>query len=118
MKKQAGITARGEPGQYLDFVRRVIKAAGRRVSLTDPEDLAKLITIRAELDEAIQAAVDGLRADGFTWKSIGEATGTTGQAANMKWGRPGGAISAENVGYVEIDTKWAVDHSRSVTVGE
>lgn len=72
---------------YLGMVRRVVKAAGRRVSHADPEDLAELIAIRADLDDAIQAAVNGLRADGFTWESIGTATGTTRQAALMKWGR-------------------------------
>ena len=120
MEKKAGITVRGEPKEYVDFVRRVIRAAGRRVSMTDPEDLAKLIAIRGELDSAIQAAVDGLRADGFTWKSIGEATGTTGQAANMKWGHPGGAEdeSAENVRYVELDDKCLVDDSSRAAVGE
>jgi hypothetical protein len=101
------------------MVRRVIKAAGKRVSMADPEDLAKLIAIREELDQAIQAAVDGLREDGFTWRTIGEATGTTGQAANMKWGKGGEvAEGADNVRYVEIDTEWAVNHSHTVTVGE
>ena len=87
MPTKAKVTPRGEPADYISFVQRVIRAAGKRVSVADPEDLAKLIAIRNELEGAIQAAVDGLRSDGFTWKSIGEATGTTGQAANMKWGR-------------------------------
>ena len=102
-------------------MRRIIRAAGRNVSVADPEDLAKLIAIRNELELAIRAAVDGLRADGFTWKTIGEATGTTGQAANMKWGPASGGAdpeSAGNVRCVEIDTEWAVGHSRNVTVGQ
>jgi hypothetical protein len=73
----------------------MIRAAGKRVSHADLEDLTELIGIRADLDEAIQAAVDGLREDGFTWKDIGAATGTTGQAATMKWGRRKGRWKAK-----------------------
>jgi len=73
--------------EYLKMLRRMVRDAGRRVGRADPEDLAELVAIRGDLDAAIRAAVDGLRADGFTWASIGEATGTTRQAALMKWGR-------------------------------
>lgn len=79
---------------YFRMLRRMVKAAGKRVSHADAEDLAELVGIRAELDEAIQIAVDGLRADGYTWRDIGEATGTTGQAATMKWGRRQGRWKA------------------------
>ncbi|HSS12231.1 MAG TPA: hypothetical protein VLL25_20250 [Acidimicrobiales bacterium] len=71
--------------EYLKMLRRMVKAAGTRVGHADPEDLAELIAIRTDLDTAIRRAVDGLRADGFTWQSIGDATGTTRQAALMKW---------------------------------
>ena len=69
------------------MLRRMVRDAGRRVGRADPEDLAELVAIRADLDAAIRAAVDGLRAGGFTWASIGEATGTSRQAALMKWSR-------------------------------
>ena len=120
MQTKGRVTQQTEAGKYVCFVQRIIRAAGKKVSVADPEDLAKLIAIRNELEVAIQAAVDGLREDGFTWRTIGEATGTTGQAANMKWGRSGGVTdeSAENVRYVQIDTEWAINHSHAVTVGE
>lgn len=120
MSDQGEVTPPSDAQEYLGFVRRIIRAAGRKVSVADPEDLAKLIAIRDELEVAIRAAVDGLRADGFTWKTIGEATGTTGQAANMKWGPSGGADpeSAENVRYVEIDAKCVVSRSHAAAVGE
>jgi hypothetical protein len=72
--------------EYLRMVRRMIRGAGKRVGRADPEDLAELVRLQAELDEAIRAAVAGLRGDGFTWESLGSATGTTRQAALMKWG--------------------------------
>lgn len=66
---------------------RLIKAAGRRASREDPEQLAELVNLQDILAEAIQMAVDGQRAAGITWQSIGEATGTTKQAAIQKWAR-------------------------------
>ena len=67
------------------MVRRMLVAGGRKVGQGDPEHLAQLVALRADLDEAIQVAVDGQRAGGITWQSIGDATGTTRQAALMKW---------------------------------
>jgi hypothetical protein len=76
-----------ETHEFLKMLRRMVRAAGTRVGRADPEDLAELIAIRIDLDAAIQRAVDGLREDGFTWQSIGDATGTSRQAALMKWRR-------------------------------
>jgi len=63
----------------------MVTAAGRRASQGDVEVLAELAAIRLEVDAAMLEAVRGLRAAGYTWKDIGAATGTTGQAATMKW---------------------------------
>jgi hypothetical protein len=71
--------------EYVQSVGRMIRAAGRRVGQADPDDLALLVNLHAALDDAIQAAVDGQRAAGIRWRSIGEATGTTPQAAVQKW---------------------------------
>lgn len=75
-----------ENDDYLAMVRRIVRAAGRRASHADPADLAALMAIRADLDDAILDAVRGLRRCGFTWASIGEALGTTRQAAQLRWG--------------------------------
>lgn len=73
-------------GDYLEMVARVVTAAGNRVADEDPDKLAKLIQLRDVLDVAILDAVRGLRDAGITWEDIGTATGTTRQAALMKWG--------------------------------
>lgn len=70
---------------YFKMVGRMLRCAGKRAGEADAEDLAALIALRADLDAAIQAAVDGLREDGITWQTIGDATGTTKQAAIQKW---------------------------------
>jgi hypothetical protein len=75
---------------YFLMLGRMMRAAGRRVGTADVEDLALLIGVRADLDRAIQAAVDGLRDRGATWQLIGDATGTTKQAAIGKWNRKPG----------------------------
>lgn len=76
-----------ETADYLAAVRRMLRAAGRRVADGDPVDLGELVGLRAELDEVIAAGVAGLRSQGVTWASIGEATGTSRQAAIQKWNR-------------------------------
>lgn len=74
-----------ETSDYLSACKRMLRAAGRRVGRADPEDLTKLVELRAILDDSIVAAVAGLRRDGFTWETIGRSTGTTRQAAIQKW---------------------------------
>jgi hypothetical protein len=76
-----------ETADFLAAVRRMLRAAGRRVADGDPVDLAELVALRAELDGIIADGVAGLRAQGVTWASIGEATGTSRQAAIQKWNR-------------------------------
>lgn len=73
------------PGDYVAMVGRIIRAAGRRVAEADPEELALLVGLHDDLDQAINAAVMGQRATGITWQSIGEALGTSKQAAIQKW---------------------------------
>lgn len=76
------------------MIRRMLRAMARRAASADPDDLAMLLAMRAELDSAIADAVAGLRAAGFTWESISEATGTTRQAACQRWGRSARSESA------------------------
>ena len=55
------------------MLRRMLSATSRRVGKADLEDLTELVGIRADLDACIQGAIDGLRAGGYTWESIGSA---------------------------------------------
>lgn len=70
---------------YLRAVARLLTASGTRVADGDPTDLKQLLELRDVLDEAILEAVRGLRESGATWEDIGEACGTTRQAALMRW---------------------------------
>jgi hypothetical protein len=68
------------------MVSRMLGAAGRRVGQADPEQLTDLIQLRDLVDQAIIGAVAGLRHSGSTWQEIGDACGTTRQAAIMRYG--------------------------------
>lgn len=64
----------------------MIDAAGRRVGRADAEDLAELARLHDVIDAAMVEGIRGLRADGYTWESIGASLGVTRQAALMRWG--------------------------------
>ena len=67
------------------FMRRIMRAAAARVGAADPEDLAEMLGLVAELDAAIVRAVEGMRTAGYSWAQIASATGTTRQAAHARW---------------------------------
>jgi hypothetical protein len=70
------------------MVTRMIRAYGRRVANADMEDLTDMVAMRALLDDAITAAVSHLRDHHeFSWTAIGEAVGTSKQAAQQRYGR-------------------------------
>lgn len=72
---------------FLAAVRRMIRSAGRRAADADEQELAELMALRGELEQAIQTAVDGQLAVGRTWAHIATAAGTTRQAAHKRWSR-------------------------------
>lgn len=80
------MSAKGDHTDFLAFTRRILRAYGRRVADADPEDLAELLSVQRDVGAAIDAAVLGMRANGFTWAQIGEGAGITRQAAQIRWG--------------------------------
>ena len=71
--------------EYLAFLRRILRAASRRIGDADPEDLAEMLALRDDLDASILEAVKGLRRTGYSWAEIARATGTSRQAAFARW---------------------------------
>lgn len=76
-----------ETTEYLAMLRRLFRAAARRVADADEVELRELLELRDEFDTAIGDAIAGMRARGMSWAYIAQATGTTRQAAQMRWGR-------------------------------
>lgn len=84
---QAFTPPKVETAEYLKMLRRMIRAAGRRVGNADEIELGILIDdIRAAHAEAIQEAVTMQRDRGVSWKRIGESIGITPQTAQERWG--------------------------------
>ena len=76
-----------ENDEYAAFARRVLRAYARRVATGDVEALTLMLGLSAEIDDAINQAVTGLRAFGYSWAEIGSRLGITRQAAQQRWGR-------------------------------
>lgn len=77
----------GDHAEFMAFTRRILRAASRRMSVADPEDLADLVALRSAVDEAIDNAAGAVHASGASWAEIGAATGMSKQAAHKRWGR-------------------------------
>jgi len=81
-----------ENDEFGAFVRRVIRAYGRRIAGGDVEALRHLLALNAEIEQATDNAVEGLRDSGYSWGEIAGRLGVTRQAAHQRWGaRAGGA---------------------------
>jgi len=74
-----------ETDDYAAFIRRAIRAHGRRVGDGDVEALPGLLAVSAELEHALGVAVAGLRKHGYSWTEIAARIGVTRQAARQRW---------------------------------
>jgi hypothetical protein len=89
---KAGLTLRRrsrpvvENDDFGAFARRIVRAYGRCVAAGDPDALAALVALGAEIDAATAAGVAGLRAAGYSWADIAARLGVTRQAAQQRWG--------------------------------
>jgi hypothetical protein len=75
-----------ENDNYAAFIQRVIAAHGRRIARGDIEGLATLADLADDINIALQDAITGLRAAGFSWADIATRLGITRQAAQQRWG--------------------------------
>ena len=73
-----------EPADYAAFLRRSIRAMGRRVAEADPVALAQLCELRQALDAAEDEAMSGLAAQGFSYTEMARPLGITRQAARQR----------------------------------
>jgi hypothetical protein len=76
-----------ENSEYATFARRILRAYSRRIATGDVESLTLLINLSGDINDAIQQAVNGLRATGYSWAEIGTRLAITRQAAQQRWGR-------------------------------
>lgn len=76
-----------ETPDYCEMLTRMLRALGRRVADGDGPDLAAAVALAEMLDEQIAAGVAAMHDAGYSWAYIGEAVGTSRQAAFQRWGR-------------------------------
>lgn len=76
-----------ETSDFAAFVRRIVRAYGRRIGDGDVEALPELLALSRELDTVIAQSVAGLRAEGYSWGEIAARLGTSRQAAQQRFGR-------------------------------
>lgn len=75
-----------ESPELAAFLRRMARALVARAERGDLAALGALKSTRAEIDQAMHAAVRGLRAKGYEWSDIGAEMGVTKQAAQKRFG--------------------------------
>jgi hypothetical protein len=74
-----------ENGEYAAFCRRILAAHARRIADGDIDGLAALVTLAGDVDQAIDHAVRGIRAAGYSWTDVANRLGITRQAARQRW---------------------------------
>ena len=75
-----------ENDEYAAFARRILAAYSRRIAGGDIEALTLITNLGTDVEDAIRAAVIGLRNCGYSWADIGTRLGVTRQAAQQRWG--------------------------------
>lgn len=73
--------------EFLAAVRRMMRAAARRVAQGDEYELAEFVALRAEYEYCVGQAVAGQRLfRGKSWAQIAEGAGNKRSAAQERWG--------------------------------
>lgn len=73
-----------EVGDTAGAARRMIRALGRRVGEADPIDLRLIVELRAEVDQALMAAIRGQVEAGFSHAEVADGLGTSRQAVTKR----------------------------------
>jgi hypothetical protein len=68
------------------FTRRILRAYAARIASGDIEALRTMASLSLEVDSVVTLAVLGLRQVPYSWEAIGEALGTSRQAAQQRYG--------------------------------
>lgn len=72
--------------EYSAMMRRMLAGWERRLEDADLEDVAELVAFAPEVDEALGRVVAAMRRRRCSWTEVGQAFGTTRQAAQQRWG--------------------------------
>ena len=77
-----------DTADFGNMVVRMIRAYGKRCESADMDDLRRLIQMQDDVADTIRTTIAHLKTEQeFSWSAIAEATGTTRQGAQQRWGR-------------------------------
>lgn len=86
-----------ENSEYAAFARRVLRAYSRRIATGDVESLTHLVALADDINDAIQQAVNGLRAAGYSGlKSVPDLVSPVRPPSNAGADRSRGAGSSRH----------------------
>lgn len=77
-----------------ELAARFERYTPKRGDERDPQAFAALlhaVALRSDAERAVRAAVARARAGGYSWATIGELLGTSGEAARQRYGVKRGA---------------------------
>ena len=77
---------KNETSEWLKMLSRMIRAAGQRVADADEPELAQLVALRDQFDQAMKIAIQGQNSQGRSWSHIGEVLGVSRQGAYQRYG--------------------------------
>ena len=86
-KVRVSVTRDKDNEEFFAMMRRMIRAAEKRVKAEDPSTLAGLSALQEQLDHAIGRAAIHLYEQGWSWGEIGHEFGIGRHAARKRWGR-------------------------------
>jgi hypothetical protein len=75
-----------ENDQYFAMVGRMVRAAGKRAA-EDVDALPFLLDLQKQVEAATVTAIEGLKADGYSWADIADRVGMTRQGAAQLYKR-------------------------------
>ena len=85
---------KAENTEFGAFSRRIIRAYSRRIADGDLDGLADLVALRDAVDDAIDSAVTGLRAEphAHSWRAIAQRLGVSKPSVVKRWGPRGANV--------------------------
>jgi hypothetical protein len=87
-----------EATDYLKFLNRAIRNAGRRVYDADPEELAELVALLPVMEEAVALGIKGQLDRGMSWAYVADGLGVKRQSAHERYAKRVKALAGTSHG--------------------
>ena len=78
---------RVETVEYVEAIKRMLRAGARRVARGDEHELAAFAGLEGFLEEQIKESIQGQLDRGKSWSGIAKGLGITRQGAFRRWSK-------------------------------